>query len=78
MKSIHHHLRLRLQKSGDKWFRDKDGKLRRSINKIDRLFDVSPVFEPAYEATSCSRRKLDEIEEIDTKLDALKREIEEM
>lgn len=61
---------------GDKWYRDNDGQLRRDINKIDRLFDVSPVWEPAYLATAVAKRKLDEIESIDNKLDALKGEIE--
>lgn len=63
---------------GDKWYRDSSGKLRREITKIDRLFDVSPVFQAAYETTNVSRRKLDEIEAIDSKLDALKREIDSM
>ena len=63
---------------GDRWYRDSDGVLRREINKIDRLFDVSPVFEPAYLATACSKRKLDEINSIDEKLDTLKNEIENL
>lgn len=63
---------------GDKWYRDGNGTLRREINKIDRLFDVSPVFTPAYEATQCSRRKLDEIKTIDEKLDNIKKEIENL
>lgn len=65
-------------KDGDKWYRDSDGKLRRDITKIERLYDVSPVFEAAYETTNVSRRKLDEIEAIDNKLDALKKEIESL
>lgn len=60
---------------GDKWYRDSEGKLRRDIIKIDRLFDCSPVFEPAYLATSVSKRKLDEIQNLDEKLDNLKNEI---
>lgn len=69
---------FRVANGGDKWYRDSDGVLRRDINKIERLFDVSPVFQPAYEATNCSRRKLDEIKENDEKLDVLKREIENL
>lgn len=61
---------------GDEWFRDGEGQLRRTIKKIDRLFDVSPVFEPAYLQTDCSKRKFDEIKSIDEKLDALKKDIE--
>lgn len=60
---------------GDKWYRSSDGKLHREILKIDRLFDCSPVFEPAYLATACAKRKLDEINTIDEKLDELKKEI---
>ena len=68
-----------LQKEGgDRWYRDKDGKLRREIIKIDRLYDVSPTFEPAYLATACSKRKLDEISQIDEKLDAIRKEIEDI
>lgn len=64
-----------IAEGGDKWYRDADGTLRREINKIDRLYDVSPVFEPAYLQTACSKRKLDEINIIDEKLNSLKNEI---
>ena len=63
---------------GDRWYRDNEGVLRREITKIDRLFDLSPVFEPAYLATSCAKRKLDEISAIDEKLDVLKNEIKNL
>lgn len=63
---------------GEKWERDDNGVLRRTINKIDRLFDVSPVFEPAYLATECNKRKLDDIKATDNKLDALRQEIAEL
>ena len=61
---------------GDRWYRDNDGQLRREITKIDRLFDVSPVFEPAYLATNCSNRKYNEIKAVDNKLEQLEKEIE--
>lgn len=61
---------------GDRWYRDKDGKLRREILKIDKLCDVSPVYQAAYSATSCIKRKLKEITDIDNKLDRLIGEIE--
>ena len=64
-----------IAEGGDRWYRDSDGKLRREINKIDRLFDISPVFEPAYLATQCTKRKLDDIKSIEEKLDNLKNEI---
>ena len=66
------------KEGGDKWYRDSEGKLRRDIIKIDRLFDCSPVFEPAYLATSVSKRKLDEIQNLDEKLDNLKNEIKNL
>lgn len=66
------------KEGGDRWYRDNKGVLRREITKIDRLYDCSPVFEPAYLATSVSQRKLDDIAAVDEKLDALRKEIEEI
>lgn len=66
------------KEGGDRWYRSEDGTLHRDIIKIERLFDVSAVFEPAYLATSVSRRKLDEIASIEEKLDALRKEIEDL
>lgn len=63
---------------GDVWTRDNDGTVRRKITKIDRLFDVSPVFQPAYQTTSVAQRKVDELNNIITKLDALVKEFDEM
>lgn len=60
------------KENGDEWYRGDDGHLRRNIKKIYRLYDVSPVFEPAYEATDCAKRKFDELSSIDEKLDNLK------
>ena len=65
-----------IAEGGDEWHRDENGELRRTIKKIDRLFDVSPVFEPAYLATNCNCRKYDEIMAVDNKLDQLEKEIE--
>lgn len=45
-------------KGGEKWVR-KDNMTYRYITKIDKLYDVSPVYTPAYEATTCSKRSLD-------------------
>ena len=40
----------------DMWTKESDGTYTRTIKKFDRLFDVSPVFEPAYAETSvCAR-----------------------
>lgn len=63
---------------GDKWYRDSEGVLRREIIKIDRLFDVSPVFSAAYESTSCTLRKLDEIRTSDEKLEIMRKEFESL
>lgn len=63
---------------GDRWYRDENGVLRRDIMKIEKLYDISPVFEPAYLATSVSKRKLDEINDIDNNLEVLKKEIDEL
>lgn len=64
-------------KTAEKWT-NKDGKLYRDIYHINRLYDVAPVFQPAYEATSCSKR-FDEVkataDEINGILNALKDEI---
>jgi len=64
------------KENGDEWFRGEDGHLRRNIKKIYRLYDVSPVFEPAYLETDCAKRKFDEISTVDEKLDELKKEFE--
>lgn len=63
---------------GEMWTVDSVNGYRRKITKIDRLFDVSPVFQPAYETTSAAKRKIDELNTINTKLDALKREFDEL
>ena len=63
---------------GDVWSRDANNKLHRRITKIDRLFDVSPVFQPAYSATSTTRRKVDELQNLKEKIDAIQKEIDEL
>ena len=57
------------EENGDVIERSADGTISRTITKIERLFDVSPVFEPAYLATSCSKRALEMIEELRKKDD---------
>lgn len=61
---------------GDIWSRDAENKLHRRIIKIDRLFDVSPVFQPAYSATSSTRRKVDELQNLQEKINAIQKEID--
>ena len=55
---------LPVDSTGDVRSRDENGVLHRTITKIARLYDVSPVFEPAYLATSCTKRTLNILEEI--------------
>ncbi len=61
---------------GDKWERDINGGLHRTITKIDRLFDVSPVFEPAYLATSANCRKFEEVKQTMEQLKELRNKID--
>ena len=44
----------------DSWEKQGDGTYIRTIKKFERLFDVSPVFTPAYAETSVSCRSFDE------------------
>jgi uncharacterized protein len=48
---------------GQEWTRDPDGSgnWTRTISKINRLFDVSPVTYPAYPETDCALRSLEKI-----------------
>lgn len=45
----------------DNWESDKKGNYKRTIVKIDRLYDVSLVVTPAYDATSVETKGLDEL-----------------
>jgi HK97 family phage prohead protease len=69
-----------LAEDGDRWYKREDGTLVREILKINRLYDVSPVYEPAYLATSCSKRALgmvEKSEEITAKYDSMLKELDE-
>jgi HK97 family phage prohead protease len=48
---------------GQRWDRDPDGSgnWTRTISKIERVFDVSPVTYPAYTETDCAMRSLDAV-----------------
>lgn len=68
---------------GDSWTMGDDGNVYRDVNYIEELFDVSPVFQPAYAATSCDKRcqdlkKKDEIEKIKESNKKVLEEIENM
>lgn len=67
------------EEGGDRWYKTSDGELHRDILIIDRLYDVSPVYEPAYLSTSCSKRAKEMIEKNDVicaKMDAMMAEME--
>lgn len=51
----------------DSWDKQGDGTYIRTIKKFDRLWDVSPVFTPAYADTSVSCRSFDEFKEAEAK-----------
>lgn len=74
--------KLAADKDSEKWVRNADGQIERHIYKFGGLYDVSPVFTPAYSSTSCLTRnlseKLEEIKENDTKLDLIIEEIKLM
>lgn len=63
--------------------KDADPVLCREVIKVDKLFDVSPVFTPAYEKTSvANKRKLEEVElksnEINQIMDSTIKEFESL
>lgn len=52
------------ERDGEKWETDAQGKEHRTINKIDKLYDVSLVVSPAYPQTSAwARSDTDELAE---------------
>lgn len=64
--------------TGSRFYRDGDI-LRRDITKIDRLYDVSPVYEPAYPDASCMKRSkeiMDRSTEINSMYDSMINELE--
>ena len=68
------------EQDSERWYK-KDGEIYRDIMKIDRLYDISPVFISAYESAVCSKRfsEIKELsKEIDEKMNLLKIEFELM
>lgn len=49
---------FRVAENGDSWAKDSDGLWIRTITKVERLYDVSPVTYPAYTQTSCAVRSM--------------------
>ena len=48
----------------EKWTKREDGIIVREINKTARLYDISPVYQPAYTETTCSKRALEKVTEL--------------
>lgn len=65
----------------ERWYKKGD-MIYRDIYKIEKLFDVSPVFNPAYSSTSCSSKRFEDVkaqsDEIDNKMNTLIKEIESL
>ena len=58
--------------SGEIWSKGEDGNIYRDITNIEFIWEISPVFTPAYPTTTVSARSLDKINE----LKAMKENIE--
>lgn len=58
---------FRIDKGGDDWFEDDDGRLVRTIKKggVKELFDISPVTYPAYPDTDVAVRSIHDMLETD-------------
>lgn len=60
----------------ERWY-TLEGVQYRDIYKIDELFDVSPVYQPAYQETTVSKRALEELEKQKTMQDENEKEVQE-
>jgi len=49
-----------IARNGDEWSYDEEGREIRTINKVSRLYDVSPVAFPAYANTEVALRSLED------------------
>ena len=49
---------FRVARDGDRWYEDEEGVVIREIHKFSRLYDVSPVTYPAYQAADSAVRSL--------------------
>ena len=66
------------ERTGCTYSRDKEGNLCRSVRKIARMYDVSIVQNPAYQASSVSRRSTEEAGAIEPENNGLTAEIAAM
>ncbi|BEM14792.1 TPA: HK97 family phage prohead protease [Serratia marcescens] len=49
---------FRVARDGDRWYEDEEGVVIREIHKFSRLYDVSPVTYPAYQAADSAVRSM--------------------
>lgn len=65
-----------IAEGGDRWEK-KDNNYYRTITKIERLYDVSPVYTPAYSSTSVGCRNFDDFKSKIEYIEKLEKELEE-
>lgn len=65
-----------LNEGSEKWY-TVEGVQYRDIYMIDELYDVSPVYQPAYQETTVSKRALVELEKHKTMQDEKEKEVQE-
>jgi HK97 family phage prohead protease len=53
---------------GDKWEKREGGGYLRTILRFEELYDMSPVYRPAYEDTTVAKRSIEELRKLDTPL----------
>jgi len=49
---------------GDQWDKNEDGTWNRTVKSFDKIYDMSPVYSPAYTDTTVAKRSLDAIKEM--------------
>lgn len=59
------------------WSKEEDGRYLRTINKVNRLYDVSIVTDPAYPDTSVAMRSLDAFKETEQVQEEVQEEVRE-
>ena len=63
--------------SEDSWAKQEDGSYVRTIKKFDRLYDVSPVFEPAYFGTDVKCRSFEDFKAEEARIEEERKAEEE-
>lgn len=65
-----------LDEGSEKWY-TVEGVQYRDIYKIENLYDVSPVYQPAYQETTVSKRTLDKLNQLREMQDEKEKEVQE-